>query len=110
LKVLERNEEARAAQDKAIALGNQSQLHDFGRGLQAQGQQGEALELFRINIKKDPSSWIGHNEAARIAVAKGDYAAAVKEMKLAAAASPESLKAQHDNLVRRLENKEDINR
>jgi hypothetical protein len=31
-------------------------------------------------------------------------------MKLAAAASPESLKAQHDNLVRRLENKEDINR
>ncbi len=110
LNVLERNEEARSARDKAIALGNQSQLHDFGRGLQAQGQLDEALELFQSNIKKDPSSWIGHNEAARIAVAKGDYAAAVKEMKLAAAASPERLKAQHVDLVRRLENKEDINR
>jgi hypothetical protein len=110
LKVLERNEEARAARDKAIALGNQSQLHDFGRGLQAQGQQDEALELFQSNIKKDPTSWIGHNEAARIAVAKGDYAAAVKEMKLAAAGAPESLKVQHLDLVRRLENKEDINR
>jgi tetratricopeptide (TPR) repeat protein len=110
LNVLGRKEEARAARDKAIALGNQSQLHDFGRGLQAQGQQQEALDLFQSNVKKDPNSWIGHNEAARIAVAKGDYDTALKEMKLAAAASPQSLKTQHDDLVRRLENKEDINR
>jgi hypothetical protein len=61
-------------------------------------------------VKKDPNSWIGHNEAARIAVSKGDYDTAVKEMKLAAASSPESLKTQHADLVRRLENKEDINR
>lgn len=110
LTVLGRKEEARAARDKAIALGNQSQLHDFGRGLQAQGQQDEALELFQSNIKKDPDSWIAHNEAARIAVAKADFRTAVKEMKLAAAASPESLKTQHVDLVRRLENREDINR
>jgi hypothetical protein len=68
------------------------------------------MELFQSNVKKDPNSWIGHNEAARIAVAKGDYTAAVKEMKLAAAESPESLKIQHADLIRRLENKEDINR
>jgi hypothetical protein len=110
LNALGRKEEARAARDKAIALGNQSQLHDFGRGLQAQGQQQEALDLFQSNVKKDPNSWIGHNEAARIAVSKGDYDTAVKEMKLAAAASPESFKTQHADLVRRLENKEDINR
>lgn len=110
LNALGRTEEARAARDKAIALGNQSQLHDFGRGLQAQGQQREALDLFESNVKKDPNSWIGHNEAARIAVAKGDYDSAVKEMRLAAAASPQSLKTQHQDLVRRLENKEDINR
>jgi tetratricopeptide (TPR) repeat protein len=110
LTALGHTEEARAARDKAIALGNQSQLHDFGRTLQAQGRQDEAMDLFQSNVKKDANSWIGHNEAARIAVAKGDYAAAVKEMKLAAAASPESLKTQHADLIRRLENKEDINR
>jgi tetratricopeptide (TPR) repeat protein len=110
LTALGHTEEARAARDKAMALGNQSQLHDFGRTLQAQGRQDEAMELFQSNVKKDPNSWIGHNEAARIAVAKGDYTAAVKEMKLAAAASPESLKTQHADLIRRLENKEDINR
>jgi tetratricopeptide (TPR) repeat protein len=110
LHALGRKEEARAAYDKAVALGNQSQLHDFGRVLQAQGKQDEAMELFRNNIKKDPNTWIGHNEAARVAVTQGDYTAALKEMKLAASQSPESLKTQHLDLVRRLENKEDINR
>jgi tetratricopeptide (TPR) repeat protein len=110
LNALGRKEEARAAYDKAVGLGNQSQLHDFGRVLQAQGKENEAMELFRSNIKKDPNSWIGHNEAARVAVAQGDYTTALKEMKLAASESPEALKTQHLDLVRRLENKEDINR
>jgi hypothetical protein len=110
LTVLGRKQEAQAAHEKAIALGNQSQLHDFGRGLQAQGRQNEAMDLFRINVKKDPTSWIGHNEAARIAVSQGDFGTAVQEMKLAASAAPEPLKAPHTDLVRRLENKEDINR
>lgn len=110
LSVLGRKDEALAAHDKAVAIGSQLQLHAFGRGLQAQGRPDEALELFRINIKKDPNSWVGHNDAARIAVAKGDFDTAVKEMKLAVTAAPESLKAQHVDLVRRLENKEDINK
>src|SRR3984957_18294316 len=53
LKVLGRTDEARAAHDKAIGLGTQSQVHDFGRTLQTQGRYDEALEFFRDNIKKD---------------------------------------------------------
>jgi tetratricopeptide (TPR) repeat protein len=110
LSALGRKEDALAAHDKAVAKGSQLQVHDYGRGLQAQGRQDEALELFRDNIKKYPNSWVGHNEAARIAVANGDFDTAVKEMKLAVTAAPESLKAQHVDLVRRLENREDINK
>lgn len=110
LSALGRREEAMAARDKAIAKGSQTQVHSYARGLQIQGQQDEAMELFRSNIKKDPNSWVGHNDAARVAVAKGDFETAVKEMKLAVAAAPESLKAQHADLVRRLENREDINK
>ena len=110
LSALGRKEEARAARDMAIAKGSQLQIHSYGRGLQIQGQQDEALELFRDNIKKDPNSWIGHNDAARVAVARGDFDTAVREMRLAVAAAPESLKAQHADLVRRLENREDINK
>jgi tetratricopeptide (TPR) repeat protein len=110
LKVLGREDEAHAAHDKAIGLGTQSQVHDFGRTLQTQGRYDEALEFFRDNIKKNPGSWIGHNEAARVAVSQRDFTTAIQEMKLAAEVAPESLKAQHLDLVRRLENNENINK
>jgi hypothetical protein len=110
LSTLGRKDEALAAHDRAIALGTQSQVHDFARGLQAQGRQSEALELFPANIKKDPKSWIGHNEAARLAVARGDFDTALDEMKLALAAAPEPLKTSHADLIRRLQYREDINK
>src|SRR5260370_22674967 len=84
LKVLGRAAEAHATHDKAIGLGTQSQVHDFGRTLQTQGRYDEALEFFRDNITKDPDSWIGHNEAARVAVSQRDFTPAIKEIKLAA--------------------------
>jgi tetratricopeptide (TPR) repeat protein len=110
LSALGRREEAITARDKAIAKGSQVQVHSYARGLQIQGRQGEAMELFRSNVRKDPNSWVGHNDAARVAAAKGDFDTAVREMKLAVAAAPESLKAQHADLVRRLESREDINK
>jgi tetratricopeptide (TPR) repeat protein len=110
LTALGRNQEALVARDKAISMATQQEVHDFGRGLQFKGRQDEALDLFRANIKKDPNTWVAHNEAARIAVAKGDFDTAIKEMKLAASLAPEPLKAQHLDIVRRLEDKQDINR
>ena len=110
LTVLGRLSEAQAARDRALALGTQLQIHGFARGLQAEGRQDEALELFRINIQKEPTSWIAHNNTARLAVAKGDYDTAIKEMKLAEAAAPASLKTAHADLIRRLQNHEDINK
>jgi hypothetical protein len=110
LSAADRPSEARAARDRAISLGTQAQLHSYARGLQADGHHDEALDLFRANIKKDPDSWIAHNEAARLAVAKGDFTTAVREMKLAAVASPAALKGQHADLLRRLERHDDINR
>src|SRR5260370_9720672 len=91
-------------------MGTQLQVQVFARGLQADGRQDEAMELFRVNIKKDPNSWVGHNEAARVAVAQGDFETAIKEMKLAVPVAPKNLKAAHMDLVRRLQNHQDINK
>jgi len=110
LEMLNRNDDAKAARTKAMSLGSQAQVHSFGRQLQIAGKKDEALEVFRANIKKDPNSWVAHNEFSRLAVAKGDFDTAVKEMKLAAAAISEQLRPQIDALVKRLENKEDINK
>jgi tetratricopeptide (TPR) repeat protein len=110
LRILGRKEAAQAAYDKALSMGSQPQIHSFARGLQAQGRQDEAFELFKDNIKKDPNSWVAHNEAARIAVTHGNFETAVKEMKLALPGAPDALKGQVSDLIQRLERRVDINK
>jgi hypothetical protein len=110
LDTLNRKDEAAAARNKALAMASVVQLHSYGRQLQIEGKQEQAFEVFRTNIKKNPSHWTAHNEAARLAVSKGDFDTAVKEMKLASAAAPGPIKGALDAITKRLENKEDINK
>jgi tetratricopeptide (TPR) repeat protein len=110
LDALSRKDEATVARNKALGMANVTQLHVYGRTLQIQGKQDQAFEVYRSNIKKNPNHWLTHAESARLASAKGDYDTAVKEMKLAAAGSPDQNKAQIEAQVKRLENKEDINK
>jgi hypothetical protein len=110
LDILSRKDEAAAARNKALAMGTVIQIHIYGRTLQIQGKQDQAFEVYRANIKKNPDHWLSHAELARLAVAKGDFDTAVKEMKLAAAGTPEQNRPGIEAQVRRLENKEDINR
>jgi hypothetical protein len=110
LDTLDRKTDAEAARKRALPLASAQQLHNYGRQLQIQGKQEEAFGVFRENMKKNPNHWTAHNEASRIAVAKGDFDGAVREMKLAKDAAPEQIKAPLDGIVKRLEKKEDINK
>lgn len=110
LDLLDHKDEAAKARLQAVALGSAIQLHVYGRQLQQQGKQDEAFNVYRDNIKKNPNHWLAHNELARLAAAKGDYDTAVKEMKLSAAGATEQNKPAIEALVKRLENKEDINK
>ena len=110
LDALNRKDEATVARNKALGMATITQLHTYGRQLQLAGKQDQAFEVFRSNIKKDPNHWLVRTEAARIAVAKGDYDGAVKEMKLALAAAPDPAKSTLAGLVKRLEDKQDINK
>jgi len=110
LDALNRKDEATVARNKALGMATVVQLHSYGRQLQQEGKQEQAFEVFRTNIKKNPNHWTAHNEAARIACAKGDFDGAVKEMKLASAAAPDQIKGALDGFTKRLEAKEDINK
>jgi hypothetical protein len=110
LDLLNRKDEATTARSKALAMGTAIQVHVYGRQLQLRGNQDEAFAVYRTNIKKYPDHWLAHNEAARLACAKGDFDTAVKEMKVAAAGANDQNKPAIEALVRRLENKEDINK
>jgi tetratricopeptide (TPR) repeat protein len=110
LDALNRKDEATVARNKALGMATITQLHTYGRQLQLAGKQDQAFEVFRSNIKKDPNHWLVRTEAARLAVAKGDFDGAVKEMKLALAAAPDPAKSTVEGLVKRLEDKQDINK
>ena len=110
LDALNRKDEATKARNKAIDVGTAIQIHVYGRQLQIQGKQEQAFDAFRANQKKFPDNWLVHSELARMACAKGDFDTAVKEMKIAANGATAQNKPAFDALVKRLENKEDINK
>ena len=60
------------------------------------------------------TSLLSHGEHAmadgRLDVAQGDFDKAVKEVNLSLTTAPDSNKANLENYVKRLQNKEDINR
>ena len=110
LDALNRKEEANATRAKAMPLGSAVDLHGYGRQLQQQGNQAAAFEVFRANIKKNPTHWAAHNENARMAIAQGNYDLAAKEMKLSVSAAPDQFKPQLEALLKKVEAKQDINK
>src|SRR5437667_12287371 len=88
-----KKDEAAATRNQAIGMANALQLHGYGRQLQGQGQQAQAFEIFRTNIKRNPDHWVIHSEFARMACAKDEFEKALKEMKVETAGDSPQFKA-----------------
>jgi len=110
LKAQGQNDAAQQAKEKALALGNAQQLYGYGRQLQRDGKQQEAFAVFQQAAQKDPNNWLAHAGLARIAVGAGNYSEATKQMELALAAAPDPAKSGVEQLVKRLQEKQDINK
>jgi hypothetical protein len=110
LEAMGRRQDADAIRTKALDMASALQLYFYARQLQGEKKQDEALAIFRSNAKKFPDYWTSHLGLARIYSAQGDFDNAVKEVKLSLVSAPDSNKANLENYVKRLQNKEDINR
>jgi tetratricopeptide (TPR) repeat protein len=110
LEAMGRKDDAEAAKKEALARATAGQLYAYGRLLQGQKKQDEAFDFFRQAAKKDPNDWLVHDGTARIYSAQGDYANALKEIKLSLAGAPDNQKIFIEPLVKKLEAKQDINK
>src|SRR5258708_3553395 len=110
LDAMGRKDDATAFRNKALEKGSALQLYFYGRQLQGDKKQEEALAIYRANAKKFPDFWTSHVGMSRVYSAQGDFDNAVKEIKTALTDAPDSNKANLENYVKRLQNKEDINR
>jgi hypothetical protein len=110
LEAMGRKQDAEMFRTKALDKGSAQQLYFYARQLQAEKKQDEALAVFKANAKKFPDYWTTHMGLARVYSAQGDFDNAIKEVKLSLTSAPDSNKANLENYVKRLQNKEDINR
>ena len=106
---LKRPTESAGVRGKAMEIGNAQQVYVYGRQLQQAKRKAEAIAVYRGVAKRFPEHWLGHLAKARVAVADGDFAAALKEATAAQSAAPEVQKTQLEGLKKRIESKEDIN-
>jgi hypothetical protein len=110
LDAMGRKDDAVAFRNKALEKGSALQLYFYGRQLQGDKKQDEALAVYRSNAKKYPDTWTSHLGLARVYSAQGDFDNAVKELKAALPTTPDSNKSNLENYLKRLQAKDDINR
>jgi Protein of unknown function (DUF2911)/Tetratricopeptide repeat len=110
LDAMGRKDDADKFRAKALDMASPVQLYFYARQLQSEKKPDEAYALFRKTAKKFPEFWTSHMGMARVYSSQGDFDNAVKEVKLSLTTAPDSNKANLENYVKRLQNKEDINR
>jgi hypothetical protein len=111
LKVLNRQDESKKTWDHALEKATGPQLYSYGRRLQNQKQNTEAIEIFKNVDKRFPQGVYGDLARARIKSATGDFAGAASDAKKAQAAAPTDAQKQSiQALITRLEAKQDINK
>jgi tetratricopeptide (TPR) repeat protein len=110
LDAMGRKQDAEVFKAKALDKASPLQLYFYARQLQGEKKQEEAFALFRSTAKKYPDFWTSHMGLARVYSSQGDFENAVKEVKVSLTTAPDSNKANLENYVKRLQNKEDINR
>ncbi len=110
LDAMGRRQDADSFRAKALDKASPVQLYFYGRQLQGEKKQDEALAIFQSTAKRYPDYWTSHMGLARVYSSQGDFENAVKEVRLSLTTAPDSNKANLENYVKRLQNKEDINR
>ena len=110
LEAMGRKPEADSFRSKALEKASPLQLYVYGRQLQGEKKQDEALAIYQSTAKKFPDYWTTHLGLARVYSAKGDFDDAVKELKLSMKDAPDANKNALEAYSKRLEAKEDINK
>src|SRR5262249_23691053 len=110
LAAMGKKEESDKALATALEKASAVQLYVYARGIQRQGNQKRAFELYQIDVKRYPEHWLSHLAAARLASGSGDFSGATKHMQAAIAGAPDTNKQFLEPLLKRLEAKDDINK
>ena len=93
LEKLSRTADAAAVMTEALDLPNALpvEIHQYGRQLQGQGKQAEAMAIYKRNAARFGDAWPTHVGLARGYSAAGDYKQALAHAEKALAQAPDPL-------------------
>ncbi len=111
LKAMGKAEEAKKVWDHAQEIAKPDQLYTYGRQLQSQKRDDDAMAIFKNVAERSPDGLFGHMAQARIKSHAGDYEGAATEIKAALAVTPDGgQKKAIEGLLDKLSAKQDINK
>lgn len=86
-----RPDDAKRSMERAMALPGTTpvDIHMYGRALQGEGREREALDVFKANAKRFPGQWPVHVGLARGYAGTGDYRTAIVHARKALAQAPD---------------------
>lgn len=108
---LNRLDEAKKMMDEALPLGTIQEVHFYGRQLLSESRTDEAFKIFKMNYDRSPKEYTTNIGMARAYSAKSDYKKALTHLKAALPVAPDDgAKGNVQNLMKRLEEGQDINK
>jgi hypothetical protein len=90
-------DEAEKIMKEAMGFANEGELNTYGYDLINANKVDKAIEVFKLNIKRNPKSWNAHDSYAEALAKKGDKKAAIKQYKTALKNSPPEAQVKRIN-------------
>lgn len=82
------NEEAEKVMNEAVSFAKEGELNTYGYDLINSDKVDKAIEIFKLNVKRNPKSWNAYDSYAEALAKKGDKKAAIKQYKTALKNTP----------------------
>ena len=109
LEAMGRKQDADTFRAKALDMANALQLYVYGRQLQGEKKQDEALAIYQSTAKKFPDYWTTHLGLARVYSARGIRQRS-EGIEAVVEGAPDANKNTLETYAKRLETKDDINK
>jgi hypothetical protein len=107
---LGKGKQADSLMKEALPMGSMTDLHQYAKRLITLKKPANALEIFKLNAKKNPNQFTTHVGLARGYSANADFKNALAQAKLALPLAPDPVnKSSVESMIKKLENKQDIN-
>lgn len=96
------SKEAGKLMDRAVKVANENELNNYGYQLMGRKKVKEAIEIFKLNLKRNPKSWNVYDSLADGYDNDGNVKESIKYYQMALNMAPDNQKSRIEGILTRL--------